>query len=947
MNLGSHTEHPPVHPSPLFSPEPERHTMQALNPNNRFTRSAALAAAMAFSAALAHAQQAAPTEKEPEKEKVVILDTFTVRAGFSGSLAAAAEKKQNAVSITEVIASEDLGKLPDISIADALTRLPGLAAQRTNGRAQQISVRGLNGDFSTATLNGREQVSTNLNRAVEFDQYPADLLETVTVYKTASANLPSQGIAGTIDMQTVSPLSKSRRQIAVNGYYQWNDLGQLTPGVSENGHRVGLAYIDQFADGKVGIALGVSVASTPWAGEQFQAWGYPTENGGAYVLGGTKSYVRNSNLDREAYMLVLEFKPNDMIHAKFDLYSADFEEKQLLRGMEIPLWWSGAAIQSGYTTSGGLVTNSTFTNVMPVVRNDVFVRTDSPLALGLNLVIGEKSAWPVNVDFGFSTIKRTDQNLESWSGVSFRGTPFTTADTMQVKLTPGAVPTITSAKSYVDGSVLRLSDPQGWGPGSLPGGGMHGYLKYFRAKDEMGQFKAFTKHDLGKWFSSVELGTSYTDRYKRDGEGPSGFISPANNANTLALPASVGTTNMGFLGLGRIYAYDPLAAYNSGIWAYTPNTDAGIVANRYEIREKVTQLYALFNIDTKLGGLPVSGNVGVRGIYTDQASKGFSANGSTLTAVSDGDKYWEFAPNLNLNFKATDDTIVRFSVARQMARPRMYDLRASRTWGYNPANAAATSLAQSPWSGGGGNSRLRPWASNSVDLSIEHYFAQKRGYFAVAGFAKKLTNYIYEAQSVADFTGYPVSAGPAPVLRQGIVSQPVNGSGGSLSGVEVSLSLSSELFNRDIKGFGLVMGGAYTDSGIKPWGPTNASAPISGLSRHVANITAYYERHGFSVRVSDRYRSENRQYITTFGVPSPSGDVNPNGGFSVAQPENVIDAQVGYAFEKGRFKGLSVLLQAYNLNNEPLITYDNNDPRRVINYQTYGASFSFGASYKF
>ena len=173
---------------------------------------------------------AAATDKKPDdSDQVVVLEKFTVKAGFSGSLAAAAEKKQNAVSITEVIASEDLGKLPDISIADALTRLPGLAAQRTNGRAQQISVRGLNGDFSTATLNEREQVSTNLNRAVEFDQYPADLLQTVTVYKTASANLSSQGIAGTIDMQTVSPLSKTGRQVALSGYYHWNELGQLTP----------------------------------------------------------------------------------------------------------------------------------------------------------------------------------------------------------------------------------------------------------------------------------------------------------------------------------------------------------------------------------------------------------------------------------------------------------------------------------------------------------------------------------------------------------------------------------------------------------------------------------------------------------------------------------------------------------------------------------------------
>jgi len=917
--------------------------------NSRRSLPRGLAAGLLFTQlALVSFGQATPAASaDPDADKTVVLEKLTVQAGFAGSLAASAEKKQEAVSITEVISTEDLGKLPDISIADSLTRLPGLAAQRTNGRAQQISVRGLNGDFSTATLNGREQVSTNLNRAVEFDQYPADLLDTVTVYKTASANLPSQGIAGTIDMQTVSPLSKTGRKLALNAYYQWNDLGELTPGVDDKGYRTGLAYVDQFNDGKVGIALGVSLASSPWAGKQFQAWGYPTEAGGAFVLGGTKSYVRNSVLDRNAFMGVLEFRPSDNLHLKFDIYAADFEEKQLLRGMEIPLWWSSASIQPGYTTNDGLVTNSTFGNVMPVVRNDVFKRTDSPLALGANAVFGEKSAWPVTLDLGYSRIERKDQNLESWSGISFRGTPFTTADTMNVKLIPGEIPVITPTKNYADSSTLRLSDPQGWGPTTIIGGGMHGYLKYFQSKDEMGQFKAFTKHDLKKWwFHSVELGGSYTDRYKRDGEGPSGYISPANGANTLPLPPTVGTTDMGFLGVGGIYAYDPLAANESGIWAFTPNNDSGIVANRYEIREKVTQLYGMLNLDTKWGSLPVSGNIGLRAIYADQSSDGRSANGATLTPVSGGDQYWDFAPNLNLNFKPGQDFVVRFSVANQIARPRMYDMRASRTWSYSPANAGSSNIAQSPWSGSGGNPALRPWESLSFDLSIEKYFAEKRGYFALAGFTKDLKNYIYEQQSVADFTGYPIT-GPEPVLRQGIVTQPVNGDGGHLNGVEITLSVSSELFNRDIKGFGLIMSGAYTDSSIKPWGPTNASAPIAGLSDKVAGFTAYYERHGFSIRLSDRYRSENRQYITTFGVPSPGGDVNPNGGFSVAQPENVIDAQISYTFLRGPMKGVTFLVQGYNLNDEPLVTYDNNDPRKVINYQTYGASYSVGVSYKF
>src|ERR1043166_9016531 len=127
-------------------------------------------------------------KEAPSSDKVVVLDPFQVEAGFSGSLAAAAATKQNASTIVEVIAPEDIGKLPDVSIADALTRLTGLTTERTNGRSQGISIRGLTGDFSTGMLNGREQVSTSLNRTVEFDQYPAELLNSVVVYKTAAAN---------------------------------------------------------------------------------------------------------------------------------------------------------------------------------------------------------------------------------------------------------------------------------------------------------------------------------------------------------------------------------------------------------------------------------------------------------------------------------------------------------------------------------------------------------------------------------------------------------------------------------------------------------------------------------------------------------------------------------------------------------------------------------------
>jgi iron complex outermembrane receptor protein len=928
-----------------------RYLIRGLATGLLFTQSALISFAQTATPAPTAEEVAAKEKarKDAANADVVVLETFKVRAGFSGSLAAAAEAKEANQNIVEVIMSEDIGKLPDVSIADSLTRLTGVAAQRQNGRAQSISVRGLNSDFTSTMLNGREQVSTGSARGVEFDQYPAELLNKVEVKKTASANLTSQGLAGTVDLITVQPLSTTGRTIAVSAYYRSTQLGLLTPGVKKNGESATVSYVDQLDGGKVGIALGVAHTLTPFEGQQFQAWGYPT-NGGNYALGGTKSYVRSSNLKRDGFMGVLEFKPNDNIHSTIDIYSSKFEEKQVLRGMEIPLepsWGAGTTLVSS-TATNGLLTNAVYANGHPVLRNDSFIRNDDLFAAGWNLKIGEHSTWPVTFDMGYSRIKRLDKNLELWAGLGFNKSD--AGDTWTVKMSPGQIPVIKGTLNYTDPNLIKLTDPEGWGNSPIPGGAGPGYYKGFDSKDELGQFKLLTKHELTKFFKDVEFGVAYTERFKRDGEKPSGWEYLTNGAQTAPAPASIGNTDMSFLGIGNIYAFDPFAAVSSSILSFYPNQNTGIIANRWSVTEKITRPYVQLDIDSKIGGMPVTGDLGVQLNHVDQSSSGKSANGTTVNDVTDGAKYNDFAPSLNLRFLPAEHTVIHFSVARQIARPRMFDMKASRNWGYNPANATQTSLQFSPWSGGGGNPKLKPWKADSIDLSFDKYFKDNSGYFSLALFHKKLINYIYEAQSVQDFTGYPIipAGGPAPVLRQGTVTTPINGAGGSIKGLEVTLSLSSELLtHKAVKGFGLIMGGAYTDSSVQPWGPGNGTSPVNGLSRKVANVTIYYEHGGFSARLSEHYRSDYRAYVTNFGVPSPQGDINPGGGFATTQPEKQVDAQVSYALQSGPLKGLTFYVQAYNLNNEPLITYNNGDPRQVINYQKYGASYSAGASYKF
>nr|WP_315053459.1 TonB-dependent receptor plug domain-containing protein [uncultured Brevundimonas sp.] len=149
------------------------------------------AAALALMGGVAHAQATAPgvspnqtvpsqVEQEGEATEVDEIVVTGIRAAVEASISA----KANNTSIVEVVSAEDIGKLPDVSIAESLARLPGVTSQRLDGRSQAISIRGLGPDFTTALLNGRELVTTGDNRGVEFDQFPSELLSSVVVYKT-------------------------------------------------------------------------------------------------------------------------------------------------------------------------------------------------------------------------------------------------------------------------------------------------------------------------------------------------------------------------------------------------------------------------------------------------------------------------------------------------------------------------------------------------------------------------------------------------------------------------------------------------------------------------------------------------------------------------------------------------------------------------------------------
>ncbi|HEY1764504.1 MAG TPA: TonB-dependent receptor plug domain-containing protein, partial [Opitutaceae bacterium] len=248
-------------------------------------------------------------------DQPVVLNEFTVNGSYASSLEMAAELKQNSNAIVEILAPEDIGVLPDVSIADDLVRLSGLTSERVNGRNQEITIRGLDPDFNVFTVDGVEQATSGQNRDAQYDQYPSELIGGATVYKTGQADLIG-GIGGTVDLQFTSPLSADHRIVAVDAFYNWTHLGELTPGQKVTGESYSASYIDQFANGTEGVFVGYAHRETPYEGEQFQAWGYPKDSAGNLVLGGMRVYDQNDLLKSDSGVIVIESKPNDMIHSK-------------------------------------------------------------------------------------------------------------------------------------------------------------------------------------------------------------------------------------------------------------------------------------------------------------------------------------------------------------------------------------------------------------------------------------------------------------------------------------------------------------------------------------------------------------------------------------------------------------------------------------------------------
>jgi iron complex outermembrane recepter protein len=950
-------------------------------------------AAEAPSATDDNATRAASQTDDQEQKKKEVANENTMQtvvvSGFVSSLENSLAIKKNSDTIDEVISAQDIGQLPGTSIADALSRVPGLAVQQYNGRAQQLTIHGLSADFNVTNVNGNIQPSTSNNRDVELNQYPASWFDVIDVQMSPKADLVNQGIAGTVDMQTMQPLSQKGPVAHLNANYQWNNLSQVMPGpgVSDRGHHIDGIFADQFFDRTFGVTLGVDLEANPTHVLHQAPWGYATDANGNLVIGGSKNYNISDLLKRDAYLATFEFKPSDVLTSTLNLLYEDYKETQQDKGAEFPLaYGSGTTAIPGRVVNGFDQTGS-FDGVYPVIRNDYTHYDDYVYNILWHNQLKLADDWSVKLDGAYSRAESEDEFVEAYSGFGYNGPAnpssvpptsvgFGEGSNGQLYLYP--------SQSLASSNVV-LTDPQGWGAGSNLA--MAGFINAPHTEDYVGHVTLGATHffDSGP-FSSVEFGADRQHRRKdytinQDflvmSGGPSLLLNQGAST-TLPIPASAReptTAALGFMGVGPQVMYNPFALIASGVLVpYQTALSSVTTPPNWTVNEDDTTGYLQLNIHTDIGpSVGLRGNLGVQVAHTSQTSYGSrvapgeAIGGSTaidLLPVVGGTSFTRYLPSLNLVFSLPADNDVRLSAARTMARPRMDYMNASLGIGTNQTGLTITDPTKSYFSGSGGNPALLPTMASNYNVSIEHYFSSGAngytcadnqdktsalcasggaGYVQLSGYYLKLTDYINpSAATLYNFapfvSSYLNSAQQAQLgTTYGVMNIPQNDGAGHIEGVELATNLPLGNFTPWLKGLGVLASVDRTQSSIFYAGETSP-VTVPGLSKWVENYTLYYQLGAFQASVSNSRRSSYLGQVFAVSATRVEQDVKAT---------STVAAQISYAVNSGMLNGLTLIATGSNLTNNLFQTFQNKDPRQVQTWEEYGRLFTVGFSYRF
>lgn len=920
-------------------------------------RPTAIACAVSLLVASSATQAQDSLETTSQDAQVVVV------SGFRASLMQAQALKRNNSSIVEAVTAEDIGKLPDTSIAESLARIPGLAGERVAGRTSGISVRGFKEDYVGTTLNGRELLGIGDNRGVEFDLYPAEIMSGVVVYKAPDASLGAMGIGGTVDLRTTRPLD-AKPFTTFNGSYETGSLKSNNPDYDNKGYRFAFSDSRHFANKTVGLAIALAKTHSPTESEEMGIWGWNRNPnfGDAFTPNGITVYSRSSELTRDTASAVLQFKPSNTVNVAFDALLINFRDQGVRRGLQQSLPdGSIGPVVNGVAQSGRSGAFHT------VLRTDPTDKVGTLRTYGVNMKLAVSDNWQVKFDMAHSATTKSDETGESYAGVGRAGLrtqgPGTVRDWA---VTPTGLMFSNSNIDFADYNLVRLAGPQAWGGSLAPIPGLQNSgnpaVGYAQAQDgfvntaifdeslNSVRLEATGKHDLG-WINAINVGMLYSEHSKSK-KNHGYFLTADTWPNDGPIPDSArrGVGDLSWAGLGQVVAYDAQGLLNSSSFRRwdAQQLEPDRLGDTYAVKEKIATVFAKADFEGQLGSVNTFGNVGLQFINTRQSSTGYTAlTGANLfvqaTPVEDGANYNKILPSLNVNFEVAENHMLRFAASKAISRARIDYLKpgGSVKFRQNVNEVTQTDPARGPWLSNTGNAKLRPNEVNQLDLSHEWYFA-KDGYVSAGAFYKDIVNWSRSGQEVIDYSQYYIPGYHRGVGTDGTVYTPATFKGintfyegglkGKVNGIELAATVPLRMITSYLDGFGVVANASLNN------GRLSDGADIPGLSKHAYQLTAFYERGGFSARVAGTRRSaflsEARAGSNTLAPAN-------------RKPLTLWDAQVSYDFSGSdirRLRGLRISLQAQNLSKQDDATIDTASGQ-ITQYNRYGARYQLSLKY--
>ena len=709
----------------------------------------AAAAVVASATLFAYAQDEAQDEAEEEASTEEHFDEEIVVTGYRISLLSSIRAKREADSIVEVITAEDIGGLPDFSIADSLSRVAGLTTTRSGGQASDIQIRGLGDEFVFATMKGREQVSPNLRRTIEFNQYPSELISRVTINKTPKASQIEGGVAGTIDLDIVNPLDmRERRRVAINARTTYNDRAGDVYGADQSGYRLTLSYQEKLLDDRVGLSLGYARLSQPNATVQYhgdtpgQARNiYPPSDIDIYVPQTIQIFQIGGLEERDAYLASLQIEPLERLAVQLDLFRTEFRTDTSRDGLSLQGSQNYAIANpvlrgTNYAVGGQFYDG---TNIF-VVAGDTS-DDDEVFSGGLN-VAWTADRWTLGLDISRSTSTGFEADGFHYANLYRRCTDEDAAcnrsgytrlnGQVNWRSAGDKLPNMAFHERYDDFATLRMTQ----------------YGIYPRlADDEVAATKLDFDMDVD-WsvFTTFRAGIRRSERDYQYGRRVFQYGPGSGYVHDIDMPISDATGDVVCWGgdyshypcfisfdaeaildqaveRNLVLQCDPQAVHNcdadqlGGDGRPLPRSTAAIarwgrnnrsewsVRQRGDVTEEVLAYYVEASLQTTWLERALSGNIGVRIVDTDQSSVGiydvFGDPSLNPVEICDGDglcrdnfayarfgeQYTKSLPSLNLNFEIADDIYLRFGAAKVISRP--------------PINRLSS---DQPVDGGGGNS---------------------------------------------------------------------------------------------------------------------------------------------------------------------------------------------------------------------------------------------------